>query len=265
MPELPEVESELLYLRRTALGQVIAGVRVEAPAIIKPDSPRCAARFSRGLRGRRMVRAHRRGKYLIVSLDDGRFLILHFGMGGGLSYYRNPAERPDYTRIEFRLGNGRRLAFTCPRNICRVMLVSDPLLVPGLKRMGPEPLGKEYTLDFLKALVAGSPLRQIKRILMDQTKIAGIGNIYADEILFEAGVRPDRPAGSLEENELRRIRMATGKVLRRALGSASEPEFPRRFLVSLKGAGLGCRRCGEAIERIRIGGRSAHFCPACQV
>lgn len=211
-----------------------------------------------------MIDAHRRGKYLIVSLDNDRYLILHFGMGGGLSYYRSASERPEYARIELRLGNGRRLAITCPRNICRVMLVSDLSLVPGLRRMGPEPLGKQYTLRFLKDLVARSPLRQIKRTLMDQTKIAGIGNIYADEILFEAGVRPDRTGGGLGEIELRKIHLATRRVLKRALRTASEPEFPRSFLVSLRGAGLGCRRCGEPIERIRIGGRSAHFCPSCQ-
>lgn len=264
MPELPEVENELLYFRRTARGQIIREARVSAPTIVKPNNPGCLIKFARGLRGRRMIDAHRRGKYLIVSLDDGRFLILHFGMGGGLRYYEKSSERPDYTRIEFRLGNGWRLAFTCPRNICRVMLVDDPTLVPGLRLMGPEPLGKEYTLRYLRKLLSASPARRIKPLLMDQTRVAGIGNIYADEILFEAGVKPHRHAGTIIESELRRIHLSTRRILRRALGTAADPDFPGRFLVSRKAGGQGCRRCGTPIERMRISGRTAHFCPSCQ-
>ena len=159
MPELPEVESRLLYFRRTALGQRIDRVVITAPNIIRNPSARA---FARGLRGRCFVDAVRRGKYLIVALDDGRALILHFGMGGDLSYYNQPTERPDYTRIEFMLANGWRLAFTCPRKICRVMLVDDPDDVPALREMGPEPLGHSFSLGFLERLIETYPRRQIK-------------------------------------------------------------------------------------------------------
>lgn len=262
MPELPEVETQLRYFRKTALGSCVERVVITAPNIIKRPGPRA---FARGLRGRSFVDAERRGKYLIVALDNGRSLILHFGMGGELSYHSSSKDRPDYTRIEFILTNGRRLAFTCPRKICRVMLVDDPSQVPALKEMGPEPLGAAFSLAFLEHLIEQRPRRQIKPLLMDQRMIAGVGNIYADEILFEAKVRPDRNASSLGEDETKRIHRETRRVLRRALRTAGEEEFPADFLVSRNSRGAACRVCAGPIEMKRIGGRTSYFCPNCQV
>jgi len=261
MPELPEVETRLLYFRRTALGHCIERVIVTAPNLIK--SPAAGA-FARRLRGRSFVESSRRGKYLIISLDDGRVLILHFGMGGDLLYYKNPKDRPDYTRIEFILKNGWRLAFTCPRKICRVMLVDDVGQIPALRDMGPEPLGSAFSLAFLERLIEERPRRQIKPLLMDQKMIAGVGNIYADEILFEARVRPDRLASSLREGEIKSIHRYTRRVLRRALRTAGDEEFPADFLVSRDARGAVCKNCGEPIVKQTIGGRTAHFCPNCQ-
>jgi formamidopyrimidine-DNA glycosylase len=258
MPELPEVESRLLYLRRTALGQVIRRVIVTAPGIIKcPD----ASRLARRLKGRRFVDAARRGKYLIVTLDDGCSLILHFGMGGDLIWHRGTV--PPHTRIEFLFEKGR-LAFTCPRNICRVMLVEDAAAIPALRGMGPEPLGAGFAIDYLRRLVERSPRRQIKPLLMDQTKIAGVGNIYADEILFQAGVLPTRRGSSLTQHEVVLLHRHTRRVLRRAIPRAGEEEFPRHFLVSRSARGLGCRRCLSTISRMKVGGRTSYFCSNCQ-
>lgn len=262
MPELPEVENQLLYFRRTALGQCVERVIVTAPNIIRNPSARA---FARGLAGRCLVDAERRGKYLIVALDNGRSLILHFGMGGDLRYYRLPKERPPYTRIEFILTSGWRLAFTCPRKICRVMLVDETGHVPALREMGPEPLGSAFSLAFLQRLIEERPRRQIKPLLMDQKMIAGVGNIYADEILFEARVRPDRQASSLSEEEIKRIHRATRRVLRRSIRTAGDEEFPSDFLVSREARGAVCRVCGHPIEKKTIGGRTAHFCSSCQV
>lgn len=223
-----------------------------------------ARAFAHRLRGRCFVDAYRRGKYLIVTLDDGRALILHFGMGGDLVYYDQPRQRPDYTRMEFLLTNGRRLAFTCPRKICRVMLVDDTTHIPALKKMGPEPLGSTFSLAFLERLIEERPRRQIKPLLMDQKMIAGVGNIYADEILFEARVRPDRIAANLSEKEIKEIHRHTRRVLRRALRTAGDEEFPSDFLVSRDARGAVCKVCGNSIEKKTVGGRTAHFCPSCQ-
>ena len=262
MPELPEVETRLLYFRRTVLGQCVERVIITATNMIKSPSARA---FARGLHGRCFVEAFRRGKYLIVALDDGRALILHFGMGGDLYYYEHSNERPEYTRIEFILKNGRRLAFTCPRKICRVMLVSDIEHIPALREMGPEPLGSAFSLAFLERLIEERPRRLIKPLLMDQRMIAGVGNIYADEILFEAHVRPDRVASSLTEGEIKSIHRHTRRVLKRALRTAADEEFPSDFLVSRDARGAVCKICGNPIEKKTIGGRTAHFCAHCQV
>jgi formamidopyrimidine-DNA glycosylase len=262
MPELPEVETRLLYFRRTALGQCVERVVITAPNMIKSPTARA---FARGLRGRCFVEAFRRGKYLIVALDDGRALILHFGMGGDLFYYQHSNQRPDYTRIEFLLRNGWRMAFTCPRKICRVMLVVDTAHIPALREMGPEPLGSAFSLAFLERLIEERPRRQIKPLLMDQRMIAGVGNIYADEILFEARVRPDRLASSLGDDEIKSVHRHTRRVLRRAMRTAAEEEFPSDFLVSRDARGAVCKVCGNPIDKKTIGGRTAHFCPHCQV
>ena len=262
MPELPEVETRLQYFQQSALGQRVERVILTAPNMIKNPGPRS---FVRGMRGRRFVEASRRGKYLIITLDAGGALILHFGMGGDLHYYKSPKDRPDYTRIEFLLTNSWRLAFTCPRKICRVMLVDDPTQIPALKQMGPEPLGNAFSLAFLERLIEERPRRQIKPLLMDQKMIAGVGNIYADEILFEAKVRPDRLAASLSQEEIRRIHRETRRVLRRSLRTATDEEFPSDFLVSRSGRGALCKICVNPIEKKTIGGRTAYFCPTCQV
>jgi formamidopyrimidine-DNA glycosylase len=262
MPELPEVETRLLYFRRTVLGQCVERVSITAPNMIKHPGARA---FARGIRGRCFVEAFRRGKYLIVTLDNGRALILHFGMGGDLSYYKLPKDRPEYTRIEFMLTNGWRLAFTCPRKICRVLLVDDVSQVPALNEMGPEPLGAAFSFAFLERLIEERPRRQIKPLLMDQRMIAGVGNIYADEILFEARVRPDRLASTLSVEERKRIHRETRRVLRRSIRTAGEEEFPPDFLVSRNARGATCKVCSQSIEKKTIGGRTSYFCSHCQV
>jgi formamidopyrimidine-DNA glycosylase len=261
MPELPEVENQLIYFRRVALGQCVERVVITAPGMIKTSSARS---FANNLRGRCFVDARRRGKYLIITLDDNRLLILHFGMGGDLSFYESPDDRPAFTRMEFMLAGGKRLAFTCPRKICRVLLVDDLVEVPALHEMGPEPHGKQFSFAYLERLIEESAMRQIKPLLMDQKKIAGVGNIYADEILFEAHVRPDRRAAMLSTEEIKRIHRETRRVLRRAIRTGGDEEFPSDFLVSRSGRGARCKVCGQHIEKKKIGGRTAYFCPHCQ-
>ena len=130
--------------------------------------------------------------------------------------------------------------------------------------MGPEPLGSGFSLAFLERIIEERPRRQIKPLLMDQRMIAGVGNIYADEILFEARVRPDRPGETLSSDEIKRIHRETRRVLRRSIRTAGEPEFPADFLVSRDSRGATCKVCGGPIEKKRIGGRTSHYCPRCQ-
>jgi formamidopyrimidine-DNA glycosylase len=130
--------------------------------------------------------------------------------------------------------------------------------------MGPEPLGRSLTLGHLLTVIENSPERLIKPLLMDQRKIAGVGNIYADEILFEAAVRPDRKAASLSDSEIKLIHRATRRVLRSALKTAGDEEFPGDFLVSRDARGARCGQCRGPIQSMRISGRTAYFCECCQ-
>lgn len=261
MPELPEVENRLFYFRRTALGARVKRVIVTAPGMIKTSGARS---FALNLAGRSFVDAYRRGKYLIVALDNARSLILHFGMGGDLVFYNAAEDKPPYTRIEFIFESDARLAFTCARKICRVMLVDSVEQVPALRQMGPEPGGKAFSLAYLERVLEESPARRIKPLLMDQKKIAGVGNIYADEILYEAKVRPDRRVRELTEEEVKRIHRETRRVLREAIKTGGDENFPSSFLVSRSAAGASCKTCNHSIERKSIGGRTAYFCPQCQ-
>jgi formamidopyrimidine-DNA glycosylase len=260
MPELPEVEARLVYFKREALGRVIERVIATAPNMIKSSR---VTSFARALRGRRMVDATRRGKYLLINLDNSRTLILHFGMGGDLFLCNGSSELPNYTRIVFVLDRGV-LAFTCPRKICRVMLVDSIEEVPALREMGPEPLTGAWSLAHLESLIECNPRSRIKPLLMDQRRVAGVGNIYADQILFEAGVLPDRRAASLSETEIKRIHRETRRVLRRALRTATDEELPADFLLSRRQLGNGCTRCSTTIEKQTIAGRTAYYCPTCQ-
>jgi formamidopyrimidine-DNA glycosylase len=261
MPELPEVESQLDYLRGTALGRAIRKVSVFEPRIIKNSS---APAFRRALTGRRLVSAYRRGKYLIVGTDRPHVLILHFGMGGDLQYYPSPEQRPRFTRIEFILDNGYRLAFTCPRNICRVMSVRSPSDVPGLREMGPEPLCKAFTISVFKTLIGAGASRAIKAFLMDQKRIAGIGNIYADQILFETRIRPMRKTSELDAGETVRLYRSIRRVLKAALPTAAEEELPNHYIYSRDFNGQGCPACRRPFEKVRVAGRTTRYCAFCQ-
>src|ERR1044072_5351702 len=186
MPELPEVENRLLYLRRTALGARVKRVVVTAPGMIKTSGARS---FALNLAERSFVDAYRRGKYPNVALDNGRWLILHFGMGGDLVFYNSAEDKPEYTSIEVIFESGARLAFTCARKICRVMLVDSVEQVPALRDMGPEPGGKEFSLAYLACVIEESPARQIKPLLMDQQNIAGVGENFPSYFLVSRSAR----------------------------------------------------------------------------
>ena len=145
------------------------------------------------------------------------------------------------------------------------MLVRELAEVPALRDMGPEPGDKHFSFAYLERLIEESAARQIKPLLMDQKKIAGVGNIYADEILFEAKVRPDRRAATLTAEEIKLIHRETRRVLKRAIRTGGDEAFPSDFLVSRNARGASCKACRQPIERKKIGGRTAYFCPRCQV
>lgn len=270
MPELPEVETTIRDLTPHLLERRIEGVDVLWPrTVATPPVPA----FELRLYGQRIVRLGRRGKYLLFFLDGGDTLIVHLRMTGHLAVV--PAETPDHKhlRLRFRLNDGGELRFTDTRKFGRVYLVAD--LEEILGSLGIEPLEPSFTPEALASLLKGRRT-PIKSFLLDQRRIAGIGNLYADEILFYARVLPRRPAQTLSEEEIARVHTAIQQVLREGIEDhgSSIDSFRRPdgsqgthadHLVVYGRTGEPCPQCGTPIERTVIGGRATHYCPRCQL
>jgi formamidopyrimidine-DNA glycosylase len=271
MPELPEVETVAADLRPQLIGQRFIGVHVLwLRTVAEPDLPALEAR----LPGQQVVSVNRRGKYLLIELDSGEALIIHLGMTGRLNIEpdSSPAPMAPHVRAWFELANGVRLIFTDARKFGRLWLVDDPGRVVG--KLGPEPLAWDFTPTMLADRLRGRRVA-IKALLLDQAVVAGVGNIYADEALFLAGIHPLRAGASLTDAETGRLHEAIRQVLRAAIGERGttlrdyRPPYGQEgayqyHLRVYKQAGQPCPRCGTPILRIRVTQRSAHFCPRCQ-
>ncbi len=270
MPELPEVEMVARGLREPLVGQTLTEVRCYWPRHIHDLS---VAELQRGIYGRSVQSISRRGKYLLFYLSDGQVLIIHLRMSGRLSVV--PADTPTdkHTHTIIALNNGQELRFWDQRKFGRIYLVDDADEIVG--KLGPEPLSPEFTVDLLADLLKGRK-RTIKPFLLDQTFIAGIGNIYADEALFYAGIRPTRTTDTLSAAEIERLHAGIRRALKLGIdrGGASISLYIRpdgtagdmqNAVRVFRRTGELCYDCHTPIERIVLGGRSTHFCPHCQV
>jgi len=271
MPELPEVETirrDLLPLLR-GRSFTHAWVSPDAPRLVQAPSP---AEFTRLLPGRRIEDVSRRGKYLVFRLSGGLHLAVHLRMTGALLHRLASAPPDRYVRAVLALDDGSELRFSDLRKFGAMWLVPDPSLVLG--RLGPEPLDGAMTPSALREATARRRA-PIKSVLLDQRALAGLGNIYADEALFAAGLHPQRPASSLSEAEVERLHGAIRQVLVAALDDrgasfsdyvdASGREGRHQFRVQVfRRTGQPCYACGGEIERVKVAGRSSHFCPGCQ-
>ncbi|MGC8838296.1 MAG: bifunctional DNA-formamidopyrimidine glycosylase/DNA-(apurinic or apyrimidinic site) lyase [Anaerolineae bacterium] len=270
MPELPEVENVARMLRPAVVGRQVVEARVLWPRSIARPTPEA---FCQEVVGREVLSVARRGKVLTLGLTGGRWLLVHLRMSGRLLLERVGEPAPVHLRVALGLDDDRELRFVDPRKFGRLWLVGDPEEVLG--GLGPEPLDVAFTVEALRARLAGRQAR-IKPLLLDQRFLAGIGNIYADEALFLAGVHPCRPAASLTEEEVGRLHMALREVLEAAIldGGTTLSAYRRpdgspgehqALLRVFRRAGEPCPRCGTPVVRARVGGRGTYFCPRCQV
>lgn len=266
MPELPEVETIARTLQPELQGKQIRAVSVLWPRTIAEPSPEA---FMTRLSGQSILGISRRAKYLILSLSRDTLLI-HLRMSGDLQW-RAPGEPPQkHDRLWLFLSNGeeRALAFHDPRKFGRVWLVERAEQVT--EGLGPEPLEESFTPQlFFERLQASR--RQIKALLLDQSFLAGLGNIYSDEALHRAGIHPLRPASDLSEAEATQLWQAIRQVLEEGIrrnGASIDwvyrgGEFQNYFQVYAR-QGEACYRCGQPIQRLRIAQRSSYFCAGCQ-
>jgi len=271
MPELPEVETIRRDLLPVLRGRAFTHVWVSPDALRLVQVPP-PADFARLLSGRRIEDVSRRGKFLVFHLSGGLYLLVHLRMTGALLH--RPADAPPdrYVRAMLSLDDGSELRFSDLRKFGALWLVPDPSTVLG--RLGPEPLEGGLTPSLLRGLTARRRA-PIKSLLLDQRALAGVGNIYADEALFAAGLHPQRPAGSLSDSEVKRLHGAIRRVLTEALADrgasfsdyvdASGREGRHQFRVQVfRRTGQPCYVCGREIARVKVAGRSTHFCPKCQ-
>ncbi len=271
MPELPEVETIRRDLDPRVCGRTITAVRIapDAPRLVQRASP---ADFARRLVGRRIEAIDRRGKYLLFRLSGGLHLVVHLRMTGALLHRDAHAAADRYVRAVLALDDGTELRFADLRKLGTLRLVEHPGDAVG--KLGPEPLSARFTAARLRQAI-GKRRAPIKAVLMDQRALAGLGNIYADEALFAARIHPLRRADTLSEAEHRRLHRSIRRVLRQALDNRGASfrdyidgggrEGSHQFHVKVfRRTGKPCYLCGAMIERIKLSGRSTHFCPRCQ-
>ena len=270
MPELPEVETVVRGLREPLVGRRIQSMWHDwAPAVHAPGAAEFAARIA----GQKIRALGRRGKYILVALEYDS-LVVHLKMSGRLyvadAESTNEADR--WVHVRFDLDDGRQLRFSDLRKFGRVYLTND--LASLLGHLGPEPLSDDFTVAGFHAGLRGRK-RAIKAQLLDQEIVAGVGNIYADEALFRAGIHPSARAGALTADEAARLQQAIRAALQAGIEhegasinwyrkpDGQKGESQDHFYVYGR-TGLPCRRCGAVINKIRVAQRGTHFCPECQ-
>ena len=271
MPELPEVQTVVDSLKSKIKGLEIIDVEVKADKIVAtPD----IVDFKSGLNGNRIEDITRRGKYIIIHLASGEYLVTHLRMTGQLLYTNDETEMTKHTYIVIQFQNKHQLRFVNPRKFGRMYFVTDLDDAGSLMELGPEPLDEGFTFDRFKASFKNRR-GMIKPLLLNQKFLAGLGNIYVDESLHLSGIYPERKADTLNEEELKRLYQAIRKVLRDGIkhrgttkwdyvDSSGKAGEHQNYLQVYDREDEVCYNCGKEIERIKVGGRSSYFCPRCQ-
>jgi formamidopyrimidine-DNA glycosylase len=259
MPELPDVEVFKKYLDATALDQKIARVSVKNRTVLRHIAPQT---IMRNLKGRKLRSSRRHGKFLFGQLDKNGSVIFHFGMTGFLKYFKDRAEEPKHTRVRMDFSNGSFLGYVCPRMFGEVDHTRDVNQYIKRRNLGPDALA--VSRKQFKDRLSGTK-GAIKSALMDQKLLAGIGNVYSDEILFQAGVHPQAKVDRLSEKILDKVHKVMKSVLTKTIGYQADPHrVPQRWLLPHREKGAKCPRCGKRLNRLTISQRSAYVCPSCQ-
>ena len=259
MPELPDLEVFKRYVDSTSLHQNIENIEVKNGKVLGDVS---AGGLKRGLEGRRFESTRRHGKHLFVELDNGGWLLLHFGMTGDLKYYKDANEEPTHARVLISFRNGCHLAFDDQRLFGKVDLIEDPDCFILEHELGLDPLSLDFPA-FRERLEGRRG--EIKATLMNQRIFAGIGNIYSDEILFQVRLHPKTGVGRLDGDALHDLHAQSQRVLRAAIERGASPQgLPDSFLLPHRREGADCRRGNAKIQKTKAAGRTAYYCPACQ-
>lgn len=271
---MPEVETVVRSLEQHLAGLTITAVDIYMHKVIRHPKPEI---FEEEIIGKQVQKKlGRRGKYILLQLSEGLTLVVHLRMTGRLVYCEADTPLEKHTHVVFHLSNGKQLRFTDIRQFGRMNLLptSQVSEMSGIKDLGPEPLDTSFTREFLKKELRRRRTR-VKSLLLDQSFIAGLGNIYADEALFRAKVHPERLAADLSPREVSGLHKSIVEVISGGIqhrgttfrdyvdGEGRSGSFQYHLKVYNR-EGLPCSNCGKPIERIKVGGRSSYHCPYCQ-
>jgi formamidopyrimidine-DNA glycosylase len=270
MPELPEVETTARGIAPHVTGRIIARLAVHEPRLRWRVDPKLAA----WAQGQRIVGVHRRAKYLLLELERGHLLV-HLGMSGSLRVLPTSTARETHDHFDLEMDSGWLLRFNDPRRFGSLMyFTAEPAEHPLLNKLAPEPLDDAFDAAYLHAVTRTRKVA-IKLAIMNSQLVVGVGNIYASESLFRAGIRPGRAARSLTQKECAALVKAIkavlsdairagGTTLRDYVGASGEPGYFRQKLYVYERADEPCRRCGKPIKHRVQGQRSTYFCAGCQ-
>ncbi len=272
MPEMPEVETIARGLRKAIVGKCVSEVELSGLPLRRP----IAGTFAETLPGRTVRQIHRRGKYLIAEMDPIAFWLIHLGMSGRILYYPHAAEKASHTHAAVRFTDASELHYRDHRRFGLMAAYKVPLLgdIPEVRALGLDPLGPEFDAEWLHRELRRSR-QAIKSFLLDQKKIAGLGNIYVCEALYHARLKPQRRCQTIRRPEALALVRAIIRVLRQAIhnrgtsfsdfmDSDGRFGYQQNHLRVFQRDGLKCRRCRSVIRRLRQGNRSSFYCPGCQ-
>ncbi|MDD5627304.1 MAG: DNA-formamidopyrimidine glycosylase [Patescibacteria group bacterium] len=274
MPELPEVETIVRQLNREIKGKTITGFSCSVPKMVATHK---LADFQKQIKGKKILNVKRRGKIILLELSGGLVLAIHLRLTGQLFVRKSTHPEDPFNRAIFQLGKNLELRFNDLRLFGQMWLYSKTQIENNfdkIQKLGPEPFDKTFTLQNFKSILQRNRTK-IKALLLDQSKISGLGNIYSDEVLFYAAIHPNTPANKISDEKIRKLYIGIKKILRDAIRAQGTSVDTYRDIRGEKGqyavklkiyrrTGKPCFRCGTKIARVKIGGRSAHFCPKCQ-
>lgn len=259
MPELPDVEVFRKYIAEHALKQRITDVTVNTTDILKNTS---VPNIKKALKGKMFTRTSRQGKYCFLNTNGEDIVVLHFGMTGNIQYHHNGAPPDDHERVRFHFDNGNILSFINIRLLGEVRLIKDKDSFVASKQIGSDALGLNFN-RFKKLVRERSSM--VKTALMNQHLLSGIGNVYADEILFQSRIHPKKNVKELSEVQLKKLYNMMKKVSETAIKkNANADKFPDSFITPRREEGSKCPSCSGTLEKIKVSGRPTFFCPKCQ-
>lgn len=259
MPELPDVEVFRQHAEKHAMNKTIRGVAYnDAGKLLK--SPEQT--ISRALKGQKFTRSSRTGKHMFLKTGEDRWLAMHFGMTGYLKYWKDTDKRSDFSKVIIGFEEGSNLSFVSKRKLGEMKITDDPEDYRRENGLGMDALDIPFS-EFRKSLE--DKRGSIKNVLMDQSRVSGIGNIYSDEILFQEKWHPKQRFEKLDEEALRSLHKTIHRVLKTAINRDARPsDLPANYLLPNREEGKKCPACEGKISKIKINGRGVYFCPDCQ-